>query len=602
MKKFILIIILISLIIPFTFGFSEESRADLKRAAVWWGERADKLQFQLGDIGRKNPDPSNPNDKNWQEYLQITAEIQVAEEKQKLYEETARFNYYISISRDTAKTYKPIGDFMEFTVGRGVELVTAVITQSWTDLVKICVDSVLRTRIRGKIRSILDCDETVIELEKWLVVIGFGEDPWANSFDQVITNWAKGDALSKSMLITLQKEKGKQIYENFLEKPNTISFGDQTPEQWLESKSRKSADDIMDKLGLVVFIGEMAGKMWLSYEMDESIDNTLQNLKAMKDKYKEKGQDLSCEDIFLVWSKQKSIDLVDPIDPEDKKKQEELKLGLEFFLKKIPDWTKNKTVPDHFDEILRMIPIATELGEYTTVNNLRELLIKFEYKAMTPEEIADSELHSLIEESKGYLISKLKVLLNFLKTQQYDEIESQWNMTIDNWNELIKLGYNTDTDSEIQNLWIEIQNLMETLPEMLEDNNSGEDPQTTNMDTGSLAAVDSSTSDIKQTASQYKRIILSYAYSLLSALDADDYNKQKQIETEAYKYNSEMKSGILFDEIWNDSNFTSEVETVYKKISGKINELLINEKRVYSSGVTWLWKWEYNSSTSNSGF
>lgn len=602
MKKLILILILASIIVPFTFSFSEESRADLKRAASWWGERADELQYKLGDIGRKNPDPSNPNDKNWKEYLRITAEIQKAEEKQKLYEDTALFNYYRSISRDTAKVYRPVGDFMEFTVGRGVELVTAVITQSWTDLVKLAVDSVLRTRIRGKIRSILDCDETVIELEKWMVVIGFGEDPWATSFDQAIVNWAKGDVKSKAMLLTLQKEKGRQIYKSFLEKPEAVHMGDLTPSQWLESKSLKSAEDIMDKLGLANFIGEMAGKMWLSFEMDESIDNTLLNLKAMRDKYKENGKELSCKDIFLVWSKQKTIDLTD--DPDEKKRLKELKLGLDFFIKKIPGWYSSKTVPDHFDEIVRMIPIAEELGEHATAGNLRDILVEFEYKEMTPKDIADSELQSSIEESRKYLISNLKILRNYLKNQLYEEVESQWERTQDKWNELIALGHDTDNDTEIQNLWAEIQYLLEQKPETIDDNTSGEDPQTILIDNSTSVPVttDSSSSEIKQAANEYKKNLLAYAYQLLSALEDDDYNRQEQIENKANKYNEGMKSGILHDEIWNDSKFTSEVNTVYKKIGEVINDSLINGKNVYSSGVTWLWEWQYNSSTSNSSF
>ncbi|MCK5200177.1 MAG: hypothetical protein KAR21_17595 [Spirochaetales bacterium] len=507
MKKLILIVILASIIIPFTFGFSEESRADLKRAAAWWGERGDKLQFQLGDIGRKNPDPSDPNDKNWQEYLRITAEIKKAEEKQKLYEDTALFNYYRSISRDTAQVYKPVGDFIEFTAGRGVELVISAITVNWTDLVKLSVDSILRTRIRGKIRSILGCSETVMELENWLVVIGFGNDPWATSFDQALLNWAKGEADGKAMLLALQGEQGRQIYNKFLGTSHKIS--DLTnPAQWLESATKRPAEEIMDKLGLVTFIADMAGKMWISFEMDESIDNTLQNLKAMREKYKEKEIELSCEDVFLVWSKQKSIDLT---DPDEKKKLEELKLGLEFFLKKIPGWYSSKTVPDHFDEIVRMIPIASELGEYSTADNLRDILVEFEYHQMTHEEIAASELQSVIEETRGYLVSKLKVLKNYLKTQQYDEVESQWNMTLENWNELINLGYDTDNDTEIQTLWAEIEPLLKTIPGLVEDNS----PENLNSDLPILNEVD------------YKDKFLILAKKYNAAVINKNYNRAK---------------------------------------------------------------------------
>ncbi|MCK5675188.1 MAG: hypothetical protein KAH95_17540, partial [Spirochaetales bacterium] len=292
MKKLILIIILLTIIVPFTFSFSEESRADLKNAAAWWGEKADELQYQLGDVGRKNPDPSNPNDKNWKEYLRITAEIQKAEEKQKLYNDTALFNYFRSISRDTAQTYKPVGDFIEFTAGRGVELVIAAITANWTDIIKLAVDSVIKTRIRGKIHSILDCSEPVHGLENWLVVIGLGDDPWATSFNQAISNWAKGNVESKAMVSALQLEKGHQIYNKFLETSNKIS--DLTnPEEWLIGAAKKPAEEIMKKLGMVTFLADIAGKIWISFEMNESIDNTLKNLKAMKEKYKEKEQDLS---------------------------------------------------------------------------------------------------------------------------------------------------------------------------------------------------------------------------------------------------------------------------------------------------------------------
>ncbi len=602
MKRLLLILILVSVIVSGAYSFSEESRADLKRAAAWWGERADKLQVELGDIGRRNPDPSNPNDKDWQEYLKITAEILKAEEKQKLYEKTALFNYNRLIARDTVQVYRPVGDFMEFTFGRGVELVTAIVTQSWTDLVKLSVDSVLRTRIRGKIRSVLGCSEPVPELEKWMVVIGFGEDPWATSFDQAIVNWAKGDVQGKAMLLALQGEKGRQIYKDLLNNPRPIYLGGATPSQWLESKSRKSAEEITDKLGLATFIGEMAGKMWISYEMDDSIDDTLQNLKALKDKYKENGNDLSCEDLFLVWSKQKTID---PADPQEKKRLDDLKLGLKFFLKKIPGWYDSKTVPDHFEEIVRMIPIAEELGENSTADNLRDILIEFEYHKMTPEEIKASELQAQIEETRKYLISNLKVLRNYLRIEENGEVESQWNMTADKWNELTELGYDTDSDTEIQNLWNEIQVLLKDRPETDENNGVREDPQPDN-NSSFPVTTDSNTQDnspsVSQRAEAYKEQILRYAYALLSAIEDDDYNRQGQIDNEARKYNDEMKSGVINDAVWNDSNFTAEVNAISKKINNAINDALMADKNVYVSGATWLYKWEYNSATTNSGF
>lgn len=58
---------------------------------------------------------------------------------------------------------------MEFTVGRGVELVTADITQSWTDLVKLAVDSVLRTRMREKYKEKgkeLSCEDVFLVWSK----------------------------------------------------------------------------------------------------------------------------------------------------------------------------------------------------------------------------------------------------------------------------------------------------------------------------------------------------------------------------------------------------------------------------------------------------
>ena len=136
---------------------------------------------------------------------------------------------------------------------------------------------------------------------------------------------------------------------------------------------------------------------------------------------------------------------------------------------------------------------------------------------------------------------------------------------------------------------------------MIEDNTSGDD-SLTNMDNSSSLTIDSSSSSVSQSASEYKRKILAYAYLLLSAIEDDDYNGQQRIESEAGKYNMEMKSGILHDELWNDSKFTSEAAAISKKLDEVINEALINGKNVYSMGVTWLWKWEYNSSTTNSGF
>ncbi len=463
MKKIILAFVLSMIYILPVFSFSDESRADLRRAADWWEAREDKLNVRLGELERKNPDPSDPNDKTWQEYLKVLDEIKTAEAKQKLYRETARFDYTRSIIKDTVKVYRPAADFMEFTVGRGVELVKALISQSWQDLVKLSVDSVLRTRIRMKIRSILGCDKNVPELENWLVVMGFGEDPWDTTVDQAVLSWARGEAEGKAMLLSLQLEKGRQIYKDFLKKPNLSTQWEaigKTPAQWLESQTVKPASQVMDVLGLGSFISDLGGRLWISMEMNDSIDDTLENLKALRKKYKEKDVDLNCEDLFLVWSKQKTINIE---DPEEKARLEKLKTGLEFFKKKIPGWYQNNTVPDHFEEIVRMIPVAEELGEFDTAENLRDILIEFEYKKMTPEEIAASEKQSLIEESRGYLISNLKVLRNFLTHKNYEDADSQWDITKSRWEDLINLGYNTDTDAEIQGLWKEIEPMLKNM-------------------------------------------------------------------------------------------------------------------------------------------
>lgn len=478
MKKLIFLIVLLTIVIPFTFGFSEESREDLRRIATWWGERESDLNIQLGNIRRRNPDPSNPDDKNWQEYLRVTADIQKALEKQKLYEETVLFNYHRSILRDTAQVYKPVGDFIEFTAGRGVELVISAITLNWTDLVKLSVDSILRSRIRGKIRSILGCSETIPELEDWLVVIGFGNDPWATTFDQAILNWAKGEQQGKALLLTVQAEQGRQIYNKFLK--TTHKFSDLTsPAKWLEDATKRPAKEIMKKLGMVTFIADMAGKMWISYEMDDSIDNTLINLKAMIDKYEENEIELSCKDAFLVWSKQKSVDL---IDPDEKKRIDDLKLGLEFFLDKIPGWYKSETVPDHFAEILRMIPIAEELGEHVKAENLRKILVKFEYHEITPDEIAAAEKKAAIEEIKRYLINSLTILRKYLVNEDYGEVENQWERAQGQWKELIALGHNTDTDAEIQKLWREVQPMLTAAQERpVSDSSNGNNTASSNL-------------------------------------------------------------------------------------------------------------------------
>ncbi|MEA1910822.1 MAG: hypothetical protein U9N32_03980 [Spirochaetota bacterium] len=521
MKKLLLILILTSIIVPFTFSFSEETRADLRRAAAWWSEREDKLYSQLVDLREKNPDPGNPNDRNWQEYLRITAEVQKAQEKQKLYEDTALFNYNRLVARDTVQVYRPVGDFMEFTLGRGFELFNAVISQSWTDLVKLSVDSILRTRIRGKIRSILDCNETVMELENWMVVIGFGDNPWETTLDQSLLNWAKGDAEGKAMLLALQGEQGRQIYNKFLENPQKITnmaSKDGNPLNWLESTTKKPAEEIMDKLGMATFVADMASRMWLSFEMDESINNTLQNLKAIREKYKEKEIELSCKDVFLVWSKQKSIDLV---DPEEKKKLEDLKLGLDFFIKKIPGWYSTKTVPDHFEEIVRMIPIAEELGEYTTANNLRDILVEFEYHKMTPDEIAAAELESIIEETRGYSINSLKILRKYLINKDYDEVENQWDRTEAFWNELISLKYDIDSDTEIQNLWAEIEPMLSNVPELIKDNSlNGNNRSSSNLsfDLPNLNEID------------YKDKFLIIAKKYNNAVINKNYNRAKSLK------------------------------------------------------------------------
>jgi len=53
-----------------------------------------------------------------------------------------------------------------------------------------------------------------------------------------------------------------------------------------------------------------------------------------------------------------------------------------------------------------MIPIAEEIGEYSTADNLRDILLEFEYHQMTPEEIAASELQSLIEAGESKSLSE----------------------------------------------------------------------------------------------------------------------------------------------------------------------------------------------------
>ncbi len=466
MKKIIPALLLLAIYILPAFSLSDESKADLRRIADWWEAREDKLNERLGELERENPDPSNPDDKTWQEYLKVLDEIKTAEEKQKLYRETARFDYTREIIKGTVQAYRPAADFMEFTFDRGVELVKALISQSWQDLVKISVDSVLRARIRAKIRSELGCSETVPGLENWLVIMGFGEDPWSTTVDQAALKWAKGDAQSKAMLLSLQMEKGRQIYKDYLEKPQIISAaanagGD--PLQWLEDKTKASGEKVMNALGLATFVTDIGGRLWISLDMEDSVDYTLENLKVLRAKYKEKDIDLSCEDLFLVWSKQKTIDLE---DPEEKARLEKLKTGLEFFKKKIPGWYQSKTVPDHFEEIVRMIPIAEELGEYDTAENLRDILKEFGYKKMTPEEIAAAEKQSLIDENRKYLISHLKGLKNLLVHKNYDEVESKWEITKGAWEDLIELGYNTDTDKEIQNLWKEIEPMMKKAAEI----------------------------------------------------------------------------------------------------------------------------------------
>ncbi len=468
MKKIILYFIFTSLIIMPLFSFSDESKADLRRAADWWEKRADGLNVKLGDLERENPDPSNPNDKTWQEYLKVMDEIKTAEEKQKLYRETARFDYTRSIIKDTVQVYKPAADFMEFTFSRGVELVNALISQSWQDLVKIAVDSVLRTRIRAKVRSTLQCSEPVRGLENWLIIMSFGDDPWSSTVDQSLLSWAKGEAKGKAMLLTLQAEKGRQIYKEYLKKPESVAMvakAGGNPLLWLENKTKVTGEKVMNTLGLVTFVSDLGTRLWLSFEMNDSIDDTLSNLAALKTKYKENDKDLSCEDLFLVWSKQKTISLE---DPEEQKRLEKLKTGLDFFLKKIPGWYTNKTVPKHFEEIKRMIPIAVELGEYSTAQNLKNILTEFNYKEITPEE-------KQITETRKYLLSDLKTLRNFLQKKYYDDADSMWNTVTTRWDELVNLGYNIDDDKEIQDLWVEVQSLKEKAPDQTDtEKTSGE--------------------------------------------------------------------------------------------------------------------------------
>ncbi len=459
MKKTLIILIITTLYASPLFSFSDESKADLRRAADWWEKRADELNVRLGELERENPDPSNPDDKTWQEYLKVMNEIKTAQEKQKLYRDTARFDYTRSIIKETVQVYKPAADFMEFTFSRGVELVNALISQSWQDLVKIAVDSVLRTRIRTKIRSKLGCTEPVPGLENWLIIMSFGEDPWSTTVDQAVLNWAKGEAQGKAMLLSLQAEKGRQIYKEYLEKPQSVAAAAKAGGnslQWLEDKTKVTGEKVMNVLGLATFVSDIGSRMWISFEMSGSIDDTLSNLGALKQKYKENKTDLSCEDLFLVWSKQKTISLE---DPEEQKRLEKLKTGLDFFVKKIPGWYNNKTVPKHFEEIVRMIPIAEELGEFDTAENLRDILIEFEYKKLTPEEIESSEKQSLIEETRGYLVSNLKTLRNFLQKKYYDDANSMWNTVTTRWDELVNLGYKIEADTEIQDLWTEVQKL-----------------------------------------------------------------------------------------------------------------------------------------------
>lgn len=654
MKKILMFLIFTSLLATQLFSFSDESKADLRRAADWWEKRADDLNVKLGELERENPDPSNPKDKTWQEYLKVMDEIKTAEEKQKIYRETARFDYTRSILKDTVQVYKPAADFMEFTFSRGVELVNALIAQSWQDLVKISVDSVLRTRIRAKIRSALQCSEPVKGLEDWLVVMSFGDDPWSTTVDQALLNWAKGEAQGKAMLLSLQAEKGRQIYKEYLEKPQSVAAAAKeggNPLKWLENETKVTGEKVMDALGLATFVSDIGSRLWLSFEMNDTIDDTLSNLAALRAKYKEKKIDLSCEDLFLVWSKQKTIAME---DPEEQKRLEELKTGLDFFLKKIPGWYQNKTVPKHFDEIKRMIPVAVELGEYSIAQNLKSILDEFNYKEVTPEE-------KQIEETREYLISNLKTLRNFLQKKYYADADSMWDTVNERRNKLTELGYKVDTDTEIQKLWTEVQSLKEDTHDRSVSEDTSEEPQSNSL--SKLAAeekifesyvnagdfdrakssftkmeymIDTNISeeeypqylaindaikdalgkkDMDATDLMYKynstkgnpyyetckKTILKYLNDMLTARKEDDMNKYYEISEKYDNYLSELeKYGIDQDDIYKDASFSEQIDAIEGQILEYDDEDDKNSTDTSNGGGGW----EKNSdgSTSNSFF
>lgn len=607
MKKLILFFTLIAIAAAPLFSFSEESRADLRKAADWWESRADKLNIRLGELERENPDPSNPKDKNWQEYLKVLDEIKTAEKKQKLYRETARFNYTRSIMKDTVQVYKPAADFMEFTISRGVEVVNALISQSWQDLVKIAVDSVLRTRIRAKIRSTLDCKEPVKGLENWFIIMSFGGDPWNSTVDQALLNWAKGEAQGKALLLSLQAEQGRQIYKNYLKSPSKVSFAagkNGLTLKYLETATKVPAEEVMNVLGLGSFVFDIGTRLWLSLEMNDSINETLGNLVLLRKKYKENKVDLSCEDLYLVWSKQKTIDIK---DPKEQNKLEDLKTGLDFFLKKIPGWYKNKTVPDHFDEIIRMIPVAEHLGDYTTAENLRDILVEFEYKAMTPEEIKASEKESLIEETRTSLLSNLKVLKNFLEHKNYEEVDSKWNQVEGYWEELINLGYNVDTDAEIQGLWKVIKPLLDKMPSVQSGGEAaGDQAQPEKIsDMGITVGGNNDTGPVSLSADEYRETMLQLGNAMVEAIKNGDNGAQQKIEVKGMRYYNLMEDNYaLRKEVWNDEAFKNAASLLSSKINNAINDALMVEKEVYASGAIWLYDPAdtVGATTSNSGF
>ena len=175
------------------------------------------------------------------------------------------------------------------------------------------------------------------------------------------------------------------------------------------------------------------------------------------------------------------------------------------------------------------------------------------------------------------------------------------------WKELIDLGYNVDTDAEIQELWRVIKPLLDKIPSYQDSGEAaGSQAQSDKIaDQKSTDDWSIDTAPVSISADEYSEMMLQLGNAMVEAIKSGDNAAQQNIEVKAmYYYNLMADNYALLKEVWDNKAFKNAAALLSSKIFSAINDALAAGKTVYASGPIWLEN-PANSegaTTSNSGF